>query len=419
MNFLQLIGEYIIMAKGKAETRIKAAVDYAIEFYCNHDRSLDNQRACRQEMMNITGLSLIECDQIHSPVVMEFFLQETMNIGNELINIHMRINSHNITQHILSINSSIIIKLNAQEAFFDEEEKSPYIDEGTKGTVETVASAIVMDDLRGGVVLKNVNNLQFSNRNLTDKDLGQLVQVLKTCDFSINVMNLHNNHITNRGADQLISLVRDDNYRPYYMDSSTGKWSTLEAAISPQLDSPRTLTLRQNIAHLNLSNNDLNDGIAQIISEALSRNQLPALKSIDLSGNHFTSVGLEHLATSVRKIKAKTIAIKVATADTLQEMKEFLTKGFNYYTKTHKVVVNKEFADELSGVNISACDKTKSNMKESFVTGAFITSLTTGNDYFILLGGAEAGAGALLSPDAANCLIKLTGKARDWVNDVE
>ena len=299
------------------------------------------------------------------------------------------------------------------------EEKSPDIDKGTKEIIEAVEAAIVMDYFRGRVVLKNVNNLQFSNRNLTDKDLGQLVQVLKTCDFSINVMNLHNNHITNRGADQLISLVRDDNYRPYYMDSSTGKWSTLEAAISPQLDSPRTLTLRQNIAHLNLSNNDLNDGIAQIISEALSRNQLPALKSLDLSGNHFTSVGLEHLATSVRKIKAKTIAIKVSTADTLQGMKEFLTKGFNYYTKTHKVVATKEFQDELLGVNTSACEKTKSDMKEAFVTGAFIASLNTGNDYFILAAGAEAGAGALLSPDAAKCFIELSGDIYNWINDVE
>jgi hypothetical protein len=143
-----------------------------------------------------------------------------------------------------------------------------------------------------------------------------------------------------------------------------------------------------------------------MFGDALKNGQLPNTKYIDVSGNKITKTGWESYSDAVKKVQANTIVIKVAAANTLQEMKEFLTKGFKYYTQTHKVVATKEFQDELLGVNTSSCEKTKNNVLKAAYTAGFIQSLTNANDYFILAAGAEAGAGALISPDTWDCLTK-------------
>jgi hypothetical protein len=238
---------------------------------------------------------------------------------------------------------------------------------------------------------KDPKGLALPHCDLRDIDMALMVQSLKPFQWNLTVIDFSNNgQLGDKAIENLFYTMGTHQVPAKFVQS------------------------------FNLSNCNIGDYGAEYIAESLKSGRYPATKSIDLSGNKdITSVGWESLAIAVKKVQTKTIAIKVATADTLQGMKEFLTKGFNYYTKTHKVVATKEFQDELLGVKTSACEKTKDNAKEAFLTGAFVASLTTGNDVLILAAGAEAGAGALLSPDAANCLIELTGKARDWVNDVE
>jgi hypothetical protein len=246
---------------------------------------------------------------------------------------------------------------------------------------------------RGPNVLKHIKAINLCGNDLLPHDAISLIGCLKWQFFDLDHLFLHRNRIGDEGVIDIMSSLNN----PLRLHDGA---------------------IRTNyIKHLNLGNNSITDIGAKAVADALSDGRLSALTRLDLSGNNFTSVGLEHLATSVRKIKAKTIAIKVATADTLQEMKEFLTKGFNYYTKTHKVVATKEFQDELLGVKTSACEKTKDNAKEAFLTGAFVASLTTGNDVLILAAGAEAGAGALLSPDALQCCKEIIGDLQDLYDE--
>jgi hypothetical protein len=171
------------------------------------------------------------------------------------------------------------------------------------------------------------------------------------------------------------------------------------------------------IGRLDLSNNNIGDYGAKVVADALENGVLPNTKHIDVSGNKITQTGWEYFSTSVKKLKAKTVAIKVAAAESLQDMKDFLNKGFKYYTQNHTPVATKEFQDELLKVNISACQKTKNNMKEAFITGAAISSLSTGNDILIFLAGAEAGAGALLNPDTFDCYKEIMGDLQNWLNE--
>lgn len=180
-----------------------------------------------------------------------------------------------------------------------------------------------------------------------------------------------------------------------------------------------TGTYAKHVVSLNLSNNNLGNDSAIIISNAIANGQLTATRAIDVSGNKITQNGWESFAAAVKKVQVNTIVIKVAAADTLQGMKEFLVKGFKYYTQTHKVVVTKEFQDELLGANTSACEKTKNNVLKAAYTAGFIKSLTNGNDYFILAAGVEAGAGALLSQDTIDCYKQCMGDVQKWFNDVE
>ena len=85
------------------DEKIKDAFDYAINFYSNNNRGLDNQFKCLHEMMRLTGLDDKTCVLIQDPILTVLRAQDVMNIGNETIqNLH-RIVSGNLKNHMIDI----------------------------------------------------------------------------------------------------------------------------------------------------------------------------------------------------------------------------------------------------------------------------------------------------------------------------
>jgi hypothetical protein len=229
----------------------------------------------------------------------------------------------------------------------------------------------------GNKVFANFNTIKLNHNNIADDAVEPILNSLSYQTLNLTTLELSHNHLGDGFVNCLLKATSKDNGRAEH-----------------------------SIKNIVLHHNFIGDDGAMMFADALKSGQLSNTKSIDVSGNKITEKGWESFAASVKKIQANAIVIKVAAADTLQGMKEFLTKGFKYYTQTHKVVVTKEFQDELLGVNTSSCEKTKNNILKAAYTAGFIKSLTNGNDYFILAAGAEAGAGALISPDTWDCYNK-------------
>jgi len=267
----------------------------------------------------------------------------------------------------------------------------------TKESVQQLSDLInirsTMQNGWGANVFKNIQVLNLSYSGLSDADLWPLCNSMYYQEIKVKFLNLGHNHIKYVGG--VLDAVGS------YTRSGDG---------AKQI---------HNVESLILCNNLLDDSCAQNISSHIQAGYLKGTKAIDASGNNFTQTGWESFAAAVKSVQAKTIVIKVATADTLQGMKEFLNKWYNHYTETHQMVATPEFKAELLGENTSACEKTKNNVLKAAYTGAAITSLSTGNDILILLAGAEAGAGALVSMDTWDCSEECMGKVRDWVNNVE
>lgn len=91
----------IFMAKSTSDidNLIKAAFDHAIAFYNSHNRSLDNQRICIEQMMSVSGFDFDTCVKIQSPILSLLMMNETIQIGNEMIQNQLRIVSGIIRDH--------------------------------------------------------------------------------------------------------------------------------------------------------------------------------------------------------------------------------------------------------------------------------------------------------------------------------
>ena len=393
--------------KNKIDQQIEDCFYYAVNFYNTNDRSLEKQQFCLTEMQKY-GLDLDTCIRIQNPVMSVFQMGELMQIGSELTQQHLNSITNNIRQHLLGLQPTL------KPETIKELPNIPTLGGAGIGSnkrdidgVSIQVKNIVQDITTNGY--KSQKALVMSNYDLEAHDMNYLSGTMPSNKYNFTLVDFsHNPRIKPLGLDYLLKGA------PGISNLQQGN-TDISVMYQGMLTRPNF-----NIVKLNLENCNLGDTGADILGHCLISGKLPSTKEIDVSGNGITETGWEFFAAAVKKVQAKTVAIKVATADTLQDMKEFLNKGFKYYTQTHKVVATKEFQDELLGVNISNCDKTRKNVKEAFLTGVVISSLSTGNDVLIFFAGAEAGAGALLSPDTANCLIEITGKTHDLLfNDAE
>ena len=404
--------------KSSEDTKIENAYNHAFNYYKQHGRSLDNQNTCINQMVGLTGFDRNTCIEIQSPVQSIMMYNETVELAHTIVQQQLNTVTSIIRGRLLDINNGKIqSKLNIYTPP-PPPDTSPLANI-TENTVELrnvpnavntlVQHAIQQNGAGKGVdAIKSVQNFNLSYDLLKDNDAAVLNDGLYGYTIKAQTFNLGNNSIRATGIDH---LVKGSIGMGYILSGGKDINQTMQGIFTLSTTS---------IVHLNLCNNNIGDVGAEIICHALINGKMKNTKTIDVSGNkNITQNGWEYFATAVKKVQANTIVIKVAAADTLQGMKEFLTKGFKHYTKTHKIVVTKEFQDELLGLNTSSCEKTKDNVLKAAKTAAFIKSLTNGNDYFILAAGAEAGAMALLNQDTVDCYKQCIGDVQKWFNDID
>ena len=392
--------------KNSIDSKTKEAFYYAVNFYSTNDRSLEKQRFCLNEMTKY-GLDYDSCIRIQNPVMSIIRYGEIVDIANEVIQNQLRIVTDLVRNRLLELQPTLqpekVSELPHIPTLGGSSSASKKRDiDGVNVQVKNIVQDVTINGYKGQKALV------MSNYDLEPHDMNYLSATMPSHSYNFSLVDFSNNprmgavglDYTLKGAPGILSI----------QSGSTNLSSMYQGVLTRS---------SFNIVKLDLSNCNIGDVGADILAHALVSRKLPATKHIDVSDNGITQTGWEYFAAAVKKVKTKTVAIKVATTDTLQDMKEFINKGFKYYTQTHTPVATKEFQDELFGVNTTACDKTKKNVKEAFLTGIAISSLSTGNDVLIFLAGAEAGAGALLSPDTWDCCKQLEGEFIDSFNDVE
>jgi len=366
--------------KSSQDAKVETAFNYAFNFYKQNGRSLNSQESCIQQIETMTGFDRATSIEIQAPVLSILMYNDTMDIANQVIQQHLNIVTGIIRSRLLDINHG-----NVQEEMKEQAQVvTKYVSKTPSYTAQEMVGWLEhtnnTQNLEFNLPYKEIN---LSGKSVTNEDMVFFAQRMSNFAFHLDSLQLNHNPIGDYGIQALFNCAF-------------------------------TVPLGRSVVHLTLNNCNFGDVGAELIA-AYVRDGYMTASSIDVSGNNITQTGWESFAVAVKSVQAKSVAIKVATTSTLQEMKEFLTKGFNYYAQSRPVFVDKEFADELAGVKLSSCEKTKINVKESFWTGVVITSLTTGNDAIILLGGAKAGAGALLSQDTFDCVNKLAGDAHDYI----
>lgn len=83
------------------DEKIKDAYNYAVNFYSNNHRGLDNQERCLAEMQKISGFDRAACIKIQNPVMDFFMMNELIEIGDTIAQQHLDIITSNIRQHLL------------------------------------------------------------------------------------------------------------------------------------------------------------------------------------------------------------------------------------------------------------------------------------------------------------------------------
>lgn len=191
----------------------------------------------------------------------------------------------------------------------------------------------------GSNVLANVEELLLCHNRLSDKQLDPLIESLHWQNFTLKKLDLSYNHLTSASMPKLMYAISN---------------VTLPSKAV------------HNIAVLNLSNNNLGDPAAKVISDALAFGQFPATKSIDLSGNKITPPGETKL---VQALKGKVQDMVIITQKLEQNSKllpgigtkeekialykEFIRQGVEKGTNDQAVVVDKSFFGTMKNIGNS------------------------------------------------------------------
>jgi len=186
----------------------------------------------------------------------------------------------------------------------------------------------------GSNVLANVEELLLCHNRLSDKQLDPLIESLHWQNFTLKKLDLSYNHLTSASMPKLMYAISNV---------------------------PLPSKAVHNIAVLNLSNNNLGDPAAKVISDALAFGQFPATKSIDLSGNKITPPGETKLVQALKGV-GQDIAIFTHTLDEIVKMtdgsreekvaifRSLIEKGKAIGTYDEAIVVDKSFLGKLSNV---------------------------------------------------------------------
>jgi len=126
------------------------------------------------------------------------------------------------------------------------------------------------------------------------------------------------------------------------------------------------------IKEWNLSNNNIDDEGAEIISHALITGSLSNLKVMHVEGNKFTKTGEGYLATSVNKAPNDNLGIIMETHKSDLGVWNFIKKAFNYYAKelSQKTQANDNAVLAIYGQDDWAhCKKLITDMSKDMTVG--------------------------------------------------
>lgn len=218
--------------------------------------------------MDITGFDAETCCKIQPPVMNVFMMSELMVIGSEIANQHLSIITHNIRQHLLSIQPSLEIGVTTELPYTPKTESRKI----AKVSSETDFSAtchgsIAVDSLmqhavdengkgKGADAIASIQRFNLSHNRLNDADATNLNNGLLGYTISAQTFNLSNNVFGPLGID---SLIKGPKGIEYFGSGGADLSHTFQGLFTHY---------NVNIVHLNLSNNNIGDVGANIIGHA-------------------------------------------------------------------------------------------------------------------------------------------------------
>ena len=103
-----------------------------------------------------------------------------------------------------------------------------------------------------------VKAINLGKTDMHDKDAGNLFYVLRDFNFSMDIINLSNNKLGNLGVESIIYGITCLQYQTLY---------SAESGWKPYQGSLKTV---QSVVNINLSNNQIGDGGAKLLADAIA-----------------------------------------------------------------------------------------------------------------------------------------------------
>jgi hypothetical protein len=194
-----------------------------------------------------------------------------------------------------------------------------------------------------------------------------------------------------------------------------------------------TGTYAKHIVNLNLSNNNIGDDSAKIISQALVDGKMPATKSIDVSGNNITKDGYKSLMTSLESTNVKSMMVTLVqkqinfydkTNKAFKDTVDFVTKGLKYAIDEH----NKDMkGTKWDGTTVrtdsmdkwKSCKEVEQNVQKGVIGGLIKCSATPKTPHAMFACVLKDIGMELLDPDTLWCAVEINEfvKETDIIGD--
>ncbi|WPY01768.1 hypothetical protein Trichorick_01686 (plasmid) [Candidatus Trichorickettsia mobilis] len=279
--------------KSKTDEATEKAFYHALNFFKSNDRGVDNQRACVQQLMEITGFDFDTCLKIQNPIL-DFYMQVDMrNIGGSVIENNLQMVTQTIRNHLLNIQT------NYSQKTFDQKSSNSIL--SCKDIIEKTTNP------PHGNLLSDVRIIDISKSHVKNEDIGVLVQHLQYQGLNLNKFDASNNLLGYGAVENL-----------FYTFSLS-----------------RSNTALYNIKFINLSNNQIGDDGAKYIASHLGNGQHPNLRYLDVSGNHITTNGGALFIEAMEAKPHQEIVIKTHDNTSSKTVWQYLKQAFNYFADTH------------------------------------------------------------------------------------
>ena len=309
--------------KSTIDQQIEDTFYYAVNFYSTNDRSIPMQEFCLSQMM-LYGLDRDTCIRIQNPIMSVFQMGELMQIGNEITQQHLATITHNIRQHLLSIQPTmqpeVVQELPHIPTLGGAGQSSNKRDiDGVNVQVKNIVQDVTINGYQGQKALV------MSNYDLEPHDTNYLSATMPSNKYNFTLVDFsHNPRIEALGLD-------------YLLKGATGITNLQQGNTNISTIYQGMLTRPSfNIVKLNLENCNICDVGAEILGHALANGKLPVTKHIDVSGNNFTLNAYSHLIQGINSdVVSEDLHITTYKTPLLKDMIDFIKKAADYIFKEH------------------------------------------------------------------------------------